>query len=189
MLNALSYPKRTKDFLRIVRCFDLSATPFAPTGKTSTESSLFAWVISDFGLNDAIEAGLAKTPRVVIRDNALPNAQTYRSKLYHLYREPEVAEDLNRRGAQTHEALPQIVQETYTLLGADWRVAILEWQAAGHRSPPVMLTVCNRTRDGCPRRTLLSPRRRLLARTQGTGAHAARRLQGARQGRDRRSGG
>ncbi|MFZ4535965.1 BPTD_3080 family restriction endonuclease [Propionivibrio sp.] len=130
---------------RIGRCFDLSATPFAPTGKTSTESALFAWVISDFGLNDAIEAGLVKTPRVVIRDNALANAQTYRSKLYHLYREPEVAEDLNRRGAQAHEALPQIVQEAYTLLGADWREVRAGWLAKGHVSPPVMLTVCNRT--------------------------------------------
>jgi type III restriction enzyme len=130
---------------RIIRCFDLSATPFAPTGKTSTESSLFDWVISDFGLNDAIEAGLVKTPRVVIRDNALPNAQTYRSKLYHLYREPEVGEDLNRRGAEPHEALPQIVQEAYTLLGADWRETLKSWKANGHASPPVMLTVCNRT--------------------------------------------
>lgn len=130
---------------RIIRCFDLSATPFAPTGKTSTESSLFEWVVSDFGLNDAIEAGLVKTPRVVIRDNALPNAQTYRSKLYHLYREPEVGEDLNRRGAESHEALPQIVQEAYTLLGADWRETLKSWQANGHASPPVMLTVCNRT--------------------------------------------
>ncbi|WP_374488069.1 BPTD_3080 family restriction endonuclease [Zoogloea sp.] len=130
---------------RISRCFDLSATPFAPTGKTSTESSLFEWVVSDFGLNDAIEAGLVKTPRVVIRDNALPNAQTYRSKLYHLYREPEVAEDLNRRGAEPHEPLPQIVQEAYTLLGADWRETLKAWQASGHASPPVMLTVCNRT--------------------------------------------
>ncbi len=130
---------------RIIRCFDLSATPFAPTGKTSTESSLFEWVISDFGLNDAIEAGLVKTPRVVIRDNALPNAQTYRSKLYHLYREPEVADDLNRRGAEAHESLPPIVQEAYTLLGADWREALKSWQANGHASPPVMLTVCNRT--------------------------------------------
>jgi type III restriction enzyme len=130
---------------RIGRCFDLSATPFAPTGKTSTEQALFEWVVSDFGLNDAIEAGLVKTPRVVIRDNALANAQTYRSKLYHLYREPDVAQDLNRRGAQPHEALPQIVQEAYTLLGADWREALRDWQAAGHTSPPVMLTVCNRT--------------------------------------------
>lgn len=130
---------------RIIRCFDLSATPFAPTGKTSTESSLFEWVISDFGLNDAIEAGLVKTPRVVVRDNALPNAQTYKSKLYHLYREPEVAEDLNRRGAEPHEALPQLVQEAYTLLGADWRETLKAWQASNHISPPVMLTVCNRT--------------------------------------------
>lgn len=130
---------------RLIRCFDLSATPFAPSGKTSTESALFEWVVSDFGLNDAIEAGLVKTPRVVIRDNALPNAQTYRSKLYHLYREPEVSEDLNRKGAQSHEPLPQLVREAYTLLGADWREAMLQWKAAGHTSPPVMLTVCNRT--------------------------------------------
>ncbi len=130
---------------RIARGFDLSATPFAPTGKTSTEAALFDWVVSDFGLNDAIEAGLVKTPRVVIRDNALPNAQTYRSKLYHLYREAEVAEDFNRRGAQAHEALPQIVQEAYTLLGADWRETQRAWHTNGHVSPPVMLTVCNRT--------------------------------------------
>ncbi len=130
---------------RIQHCFDLSATPFAPTGKTSTETGLYEWIVSDFGLNDAIEAGLVKTPRVVIRDNALPNAQTYRSKLYHLYREPEVADDLNRRGAEPHESLPQLVQQAYTLLGADWRETRQQWLDAGHTSPPVMLTVCNRT--------------------------------------------
>ena len=130
---------------RIQHCFDLSATPFAPTGKASTETGLYEWIVSDFGLNDAIEAGLVKTPRVVIRDSALANAQTYRSKLYHLYREPEVADDLNRRGAEPHESLPQLVQQAYTLLGADWREAAKDWLAAGHTSPPVMLTVCNRT--------------------------------------------
>jgi len=130
---------------RIQRCFDLSATPFAPTGRTNTEKGLFGWIVSDFGLNDAIEAGLVKTPRVVVRDDALPNAATLRSKLYHLYREPEVAEDLNRRGAQPHESLPKLVQDAYTLLGADWREALKVWEAQGHTSPPVMLTVCNRT--------------------------------------------
>lgn len=131
--------------LRINRCFDLSATPFAPTGKANTEQGLFDWVMSDFGLNDAIEAGLVKTPRVVVRDGAIPDAQTLRPKLYHLYREREVSEDLNRRGAEPHEPLPQLVQQAYTLLGADWRKALEDWQAAGHTSPPVMLTVCNRT--------------------------------------------
>jgi type III restriction enzyme len=130
---------------RIQRCFDLSATPFAPTGKASSEAGLFGWIVSDFGLNDAIEAGLVKTPRVVIRDDALPNTRDYRSKLYHIYREPEVSEDLNRKKAQPHDPLPKLVQDAYTLLGADWRETHRQWMDAGHTSPPVMLTVCNRT--------------------------------------------
>lgn len=130
---------------RINRCFDLTATPFAPTGKTSKETDVFPWVVSDFGLYDAIEAGLVKTPRIVIRTNALPNAQTYRPKLYHLYREPDVKDDLNRRGAEPHEPLPQLVQDAYTLLGADWRETLRTWRDTGHTFPPVMLTVCNRT--------------------------------------------
>jgi type III restriction enzyme len=129
---------------RIQRTFDLSATPFAPTGKASTEAGLFSWIVSDFGLNDAIESGLVKTPRVVIRDDALPDAKTYRSKLYHLYRDLEVADDLNRK-ALAHEPLPKLVQDAYTLLGADWRAAQKDWRDAGHSSPPVLLTVCNRT--------------------------------------------
>ncbi len=130
---------------RIQRCFDLSATPFAPTGKKSTDTALFDWIVSDFGLNDAIEAGLVKTPRVVVRDDALPDATTLQSKLYHIYRDKSVSEDLNRAGAKPHEALPKLVQDAYTLLGADWRAAAQDWVRAGHHSPPVMLTVCNRT--------------------------------------------
>ncbi len=129
---------------RLQRCFDLSATPFAPTGKANTEQGLFDWIVSDFGLNDAIEAGLVKTPRVVVRDDALPDSKTLRSKLYHIYRDDSVAQDLNRRGAQPHEALPKLVQDAYTLLGADWRDAFKQWKASGHVSPPVMLSVCNR---------------------------------------------
>jgi type III restriction enzyme len=129
---------------RVRCCFDLSATPFAPTGKASSEAGLFSWIVSDFGLNDAIESGLVKTPRVVIRDDALPDAKTYRSKLYHIYRDPEVADDLNRK-AEAFEPLPKLIQDAYTLLGADWRETLRQWQEAGHPSPPVMLTVCNRT--------------------------------------------
>ncbi len=128
----------------IQRCFDLSATPFAPTGKKSTDTALFNWIVSDFGLNDAIEAGLVKTPRVVVRDDALPDATTLRPKLYHIYRDPAVSQDLNRK-AEPHEALPKLVQHAYTLLGADWRETQRQWREAGHLSLPVMLTVCNRT--------------------------------------------
>ena len=100
-----------------------------------------------YTLNASLIWQLSVTGRLLrtLLDNALPDAQTFRSRLYHLYREPEVAEDLNRRGAEPHEALPQIVQQAYTLLGADWRETRAAWAAAGHVSPPVMLTVCNRT--------------------------------------------
>ena len=129
---------------RIRRCFDLSATPFAPTGKSNTEAGLFEWIISDFGLNDAIEAGLVKTPRIVVRDDALPNAKSYRSKLYHLYREEEVREDLNRK-ANVTDPLPDLVQNAYAILAYDWQVTAQEWSKSGHEIPPVLLTVCNRT--------------------------------------------
>ena len=112
--------------------------------RKSTEKGLFDWIVSDFGLNDAIEAGLVKTPRVVVRDDALANAQTYRSKLYHLYNEAEVKEDLNRK-AKPHEPLPDLVQKAYTLLAYDWREIAKDWQDEGHKIPPVLLTVCNRT--------------------------------------------
>src|SRR5690606_16441759 len=36
-------------------------------------------------------------------------------------------------------------QDAYTLLGADWRATLQDWQTSGFTSPPVMLTVCNRT--------------------------------------------
>src|SRR5579862_750293 len=128
----------------ILSCHDLSATPFAPTGKRSTEETLFGWVVSDFGLNDAIEAGLVKTPRVVIRDDGVPNAKTYKSRLYHIYADSEVKVDLNRR-AEDHEPLPDLVVNGYYLLGKDWLETAKDWKKVGHNVPPVMITVANRT--------------------------------------------
>lgn len=131
---------------RIRRCFDLSATPFAPTGKKTTEEALFPWIISDFGLNDAIEAGLVKTPRIVVREDSLPvkwKGTDYRARLYHLYVDKEVKDDLNQK-AEPDEPLPPLVQIAYTLLGADWKVTREEWSKAGRDIPPALLTVCNR---------------------------------------------
>lgn len=128
----------------ILMCYDFSATPFTPSGKESTKESLFGWIVSDFGLNDAIESGLVKTPRVVVRDDAVPDAKTYKSRLYHIYNDPEVKNDLNRR-ANPEEPLPDLVLNAYYLLGYDWRETRKAWCKAGLPTPPVMITVCNRT--------------------------------------------
>ncbi len=128
----------------ILKCYDFSATPFTPSGKKSSEEALFGWIVSDFGLNDAIESGLVKTPRVVVRDDAIPDAKTYKSRLYHIYNDPDVKDDLNRR-AQPEEPLPDLVLNAYYLLGYDWREARKAWAEAGLPTPPVMISVCNRT--------------------------------------------
>src|SRR5215204_4197311 len=54
-------------------------------GQKGSDDALYDWIVSDFGLTDAIESGLVKTPRVVVRDDALPDARTYKPKLYHIY--------------------------------------------------------------------------------------------------------
>ena len=128
----------------ILACYDFSATPFAPSGKRSSEEALFGWIVSDFGLNDAIESGLVKTPRVVIRDDAVPDAKTYKSRLYHIYNDAEVKDDLNRR-AEPEEPLPDLVMNGYYLLGYDWRETANDWRGIGFKTPPVMITVANRT--------------------------------------------
>ena len=129
----------------ILTCYDFSATPFAPSGKKSTEEALFDWIVSDFGLNDAIESGLVKTPRVVIRDDGVPDAKTYKSKLYHIYNDPEVKDDLNRK-AEEHEPLPDLVINGYYLLGKDWLETAKLWKDNPRfTTPPAMITVANRT--------------------------------------------
>lgn len=126
----------------ILTAYDFSATPFVPSGGRNREESLFGWIVSDFGLADAIESGLVKTPRVVIRDDGIPDAATYRSKLFHIY--PHVSGDLNRR-AEPHEPLPDLVSNAYTLLGKDWLETARRWEREGAATPPVMITVANRT--------------------------------------------
>ncbi|MBW2615295.1 MAG: DEAD/DEAH box helicase family protein [Deltaproteobacteria bacterium] len=127
----------------ILCCYDFSATPLAPSGKKSSEEALFGWIISDFGLNDAIESGLVKTPRVVIRDDG-KLSKDYKSRLYHIYNDPDVKDNINRK-AEEHEPLPDLVINGYYLLGKDWLETENNWKDAGFKTPPVMISVANRT--------------------------------------------
>lgn len=129
----------------IVRCFDFSATPFIPSGKKVTEDTLFGWIVSDFSLNDAIESGLTKTPRIVIRDDSNEFSTEDRSRFYHLYNDDEVKPDLNRN-AKPEEPLPDLIANAYMLLGRDWTETKRTWKKNGSRIPPVMITVCNNTK-------------------------------------------
>lgn len=133
---------------KITKCYDFSATPFIPTGKNVSEEMLFDWIVSDFSLNDAIESGLTKTPRIAIRDNSGRFDKKYKSRFYHIYLDPEVKPDLNRK-AEPAEGLPDLVNNAYMLLGQDWLETKKLW-VKNHKNkmnaiPPVMVTVCNQT--------------------------------------------
>jgi type III restriction enzyme len=127
----------------ILVCHDFSATPFVPSGRQSTEEALFSWIVSDFGLNDAIESGLVKTPRVVIRDDG-QLTKDHKSRFYHIYNDDEVKDDLNRKALE-QEPLPDLVTNAYYLLGKDWLEAYRSWESRGMPTPPVMISVANRT--------------------------------------------
>lgn len=127
----------------ILNCFDLTATPFAPTGRRSGEETLFGWIVSDFGLNDAIESGLVKTPRVVVRDDGAYDKH-YKSRLYHIYSDPDVKADLNHK-AEPQVPLPSLVVNGYDLLSKDWVETMKRWKKEKQPTRPVMITVANTT--------------------------------------------
>ncbi len=127
----------------ILRCFDLSATPFAPSGKKASEEALFPWIVSDFGLNDAIEGGLVKTPRVVVRDDGNVDKEL-RSRLYHIYMDETVKDDINQKVDES-TPLPDLIRNAYLLLGKDWKATKDDWDKIGYQIPPVMITVANTT--------------------------------------------
>lgn len=128
----------------ILCCYDFSATPFAPSGKKNGEEALFEWIVSDFGLNDGVEAGLVKTPRIVVRDDAKVDAKTMKSKLYHIYAQEEVKADINQ-AVGPEIPLPSLLNQAYLLLGRDWQKTYKSWQEQQFNVPPVMITVANRT--------------------------------------------
>jgi len=130
--------------VKILRCHDFSATPFSPTGKKTNEVGLYSWIISDFGLTDAIETGLVKTPRVVFRDDGKYTTD-YKSRLYHIYMDDDVKEDLNQKQVPKETPLPDLVKNAYNLLGSDWLKTKQEWQKKGINIPPVMITIANTT--------------------------------------------
>lgn len=151
---------------RILNCYDFSATPFVPGAGTRTGEALFDWIVSDFGLDDAIESGLVKTPRVVIRENPKTrrsggaDAESMRPRLYRIYEDETVKADLSKKVPED-TPLPDLVMNAYDLLARDWRETARDWERqarAGAKSapdganadtpnhtPPVMITVANRT--------------------------------------------
>lgn len=130
--------------------YDLSATPFFLSGSGQPEGTLFPWVVSDFSLIDAIEAGIVKIPRVPVADNQMEGeSPTYR-RLWHA-----IKEELPSKGRKTDAIsgppkLPAELEAALHSLYGHYRKSFEQWEAntdarAKGQTPPVFVVVCANT--------------------------------------------
>ena len=130
--------------------YDLSATPFFLRGSGWPEATLFPWVVSDFSLIDAIEAGVVKVPRVPVADDSMTGEQpTYRDLWL------RIREHLPRKGRKTEKVggepkPPKELQGALLSLYGNYEKYYRRWEQntearARGITPPVFIVVCNNT--------------------------------------------
>ena len=130
--------------------YDLSATPFFLSGSGYGEGYLFPWVVSDFSLIDAIEAGIVKVPRVPVDDNAMVREQPMYRELW-----PHIKDDLPTKNVKEVDlgataVLPKALEAALHSLYGHYEADFVRWEddteAQAHgRMPPVFIVVCNNT--------------------------------------------
>src|SRR5207237_7481642 len=79
--------------------YDLSATPYYLTGSGYDPYSLFPWIVTDFGLIDAIESGLVNIPFLPTRDDTQAVEMPVLRNLY-----AHVKSDLPKAGQKKRRA-------------------------------------------------------------------------------------
>ena len=130
--------------------YDLSATPFFLRGSGYPEGTLFPWVVSDFSLIDAIEAGIVKVPRVPVADDSMTGDQpTYRDLWL------RIREDLPKKHGKTdviggEPQLPVELQGALHSLYGNYEKCYRKWEQNAEArakgiTPPVFIVVCNNT--------------------------------------------
>ena len=148
---------------KIQHVYDLSATPYYLKGSGYEAYSLFPWVVSDFGLVDAIESGLVKIPFLPSFDNTHDLDEP---KFRNIYK--HVSGELSKMGVRTAKKkakeegkeeskretqpnLPTLVNtalQQFTKDYQDYEKGIRgegEEQANLYTTPPVFIVVCNNT--------------------------------------------
>lgn len=136
----------------ISMCVDLSATPFYIKGSGHPEGRPFPWLVSDFGLVDAIESGIVKIPRLPITDTTgLPDPKYF--KLWQ-----KIREELERLGkgnffpGGAHKPKPEPVYReadgALKQLAHQWKERfeyVRDAKPGQEHVPPVMIVVCDNT--------------------------------------------
>ena len=127
-------------------CVDLSATPYY-LGRVGQEANRpFPWVVSDFGLVDAIESGLVKIPQLAVRDTTGSPIPGYFNIWRWILPRLTPAERGGRRGSVKPEAVLKYAHVPVAMLGGLWEVLREQWsERDGESRPPVFIIVCKNT--------------------------------------------
>jgi len=128
-------------------CVDLSATPFYLQGSGYLEGSPFPWLVSDFGLVDAIESGIVKIPRLPVSDTTGRPEPKYFALWKHIGERLQPGERLPG-GKPKPEIVWREAEDALATLAAQWKERFDYIQAASpgqEKAPPVMIIVCDNT--------------------------------------------
>jgi len=129
-------------------CVDLSATPYF-LGRVGQETNKpFPWVVSDFGLVDAIESGLVKIPQLAVRDTTGAEIPGYRN-IWQWVMEPGRLTSAERGGSKASpkpEAVLKWAHTPISMLAGLWQTTLDDWGKEGQDRPPVFILVCKNTK-------------------------------------------
>jgi len=125
----------------ILQCIDLSATPMYGKG-SGREGRPFEWIVSDFSLVDAIEAGLVKIPRIPILDNSGAENPKY----LNIWR--QIRGKIPKR--KSGDGVPDIkvmaeAEGALIQVASQWKATFEAWKKGNVKIPPCMIVVCNNT--------------------------------------------
>ena len=128
-------------------CLDLSATPYYLSRVGQETNRTFPWVVSDFGLTDAIESGLVKIPQLAVRDTTGAEIAGYFNIWRYILGKLTPAEKGGKKGSPKPEAILKWANTPISMLAAHWNELFQEWQARrDDPRPPVFILVCKNTK-------------------------------------------
>lgn len=127
-------------------CLDLSATPYF-LGRVGQDANRpFPWVVSDFGLIDAIESGLVKIPQLAVRDTTGKEIPGYFNIWHWILPQLTSSERGGKKASPKPEAILKYAHHPLAMLGGLWEQEREDWVANREDPrPPVFILVCKNT--------------------------------------------
>ena len=153
-INNSGLAGRDGDVLRrgVLACIDLSATPYYLAGSGYVEGSPFPWLVSDFGLVDAIESGIVKVPRLPVKDSTGATDEAGRPDPEYFRLWDHVVEKLTSKDKVGKkwkaDALYREAEPALLMLYSQWKAkyaALLASSRDDKPIPPALIVVCDNT--------------------------------------------